>query len=76
MLLAHGREAHPPSMAPLSTGVVSRAAHNTPLPAQVRRRLVEHCRLASLPNHAAEVGTSRACASKWVTATDSARSGS
>jgi transposase len=39
---------------------------NAPLTAQGRRRLVERCRTRPIAHVAAEMGISRACASKWV----------
>ena len=39
---------------------------NAPLTIQGRRRLVERCRTRPIAHVAAEMGISRACASKWV----------
>ncbi len=39
---------------------------NAPLPLEGRRRLVERCRTRPIAHVAAEMGISRACASKWV----------
>lgn len=40
--------------------------HNAPLSPEGRRRLVERCRTRPITHVAAEMGTSRATASKWV----------
>ena len=43
------------------------AAHrNAPLPVEGRRRLVQRCQTRPLSHVAAEMGISRACASKWM----------
>ena len=39
---------------------------NAPLSAEGRRRLIERCRTRPIAHVAAEMGISRACASKWV----------
>ena len=39
---------------------------NAPLSLEGRRRLVEQCRTRPIPHAAAEMGISRACASKWA----------
>lgn len=39
---------------------------NAPLSAEGRRRLVERCQTRPIAHVAAEMGISRACASKWV----------
>ena len=39
---------------------------NAPLSVEGRRRLVERCRTRPIAHVAAEMGISRACASKWV----------
>src|SRR5918995_2396633 len=39
---------------------------NAPLSVEGRRRLVERCRSRPIAHVAAEMGISRACASKWV----------
>lgn len=39
---------------------------NAPLTVEGRRRLVERCRTRPIAHVAAEMGISRACASKWV----------
>lgn len=39
---------------------------NAPLSIEGRRRLVERCRTRPIGHVAAEMGISRACASKWV----------
>lgn len=39
---------------------------NAPLSIEGRRRLVERCKIRPIAHVAAERGTSRACASKWV----------
>ncbi|GHB51331.1 hypothetical protein GCM10010377_47930 [Streptomyces viridiviolaceus] len=39
---------------------------NAPLSLEGRRRLVEHCLARPIAHVAAEMGISRACASKWV----------
>lgn len=39
---------------------------NSPLSFEGRRRLVERCRTRPMAHVAAEMGISRACASKWV----------
>lgn len=46
---------------------MSRTAHaNAPLSHEGRRRLVERCATRPIAHIAAEMGISRACASKWV----------
>jgi hypothetical protein len=40
--------------------------HNAPLTVEGRRRLVQRCRDRPIAHVAAEMGISRACASKWV----------
>ncbi|MFW6723741.1 helix-turn-helix domain-containing protein [Streptomyces sp. MAR4 CNY-716] len=40
--------------------------HNAPLSPEGRRRLVQRCRTRPIAHVAAEMGISRACASKWV----------
>lgn len=42
------------------------AHRNAPLSVEGRRRLVERCRTRPIAHIAAEMGISRACASKWV----------
>ncbi|BAC68689.1 putative IS481 family IS1122-like transposase [Streptomyces avermitilis MA-4680 = NBRC 14893] len=39
---------------------------NAPLSVEGRRRLVERCKSRPIAHVAAEMGISRACASKWV----------
>lgn len=39
---------------------------NAPLTVEGRRRLIERCRTRPIAHVAAEMGISRACASKWV----------
>ena len=39
---------------------------NAPLSIEGRRRLVDRCRTRPIAHVAAEMGISRACASKWV----------
>jgi transposase len=39
---------------------------NAPLSVEGRRRLIERCRTRPIAHVAAEMGISRACASKWV----------
>ncbi|GGQ19892.1 hypothetical protein GCM10010279_29680 [Streptomyces mutabilis] len=39
---------------------------NAPLSIEGRRRLVERCKTRPIAHVAAEMGISRACASKWV----------
>jgi transposase len=39
---------------------------NSPLSIEGRRRLVERCQTRPIAHVAAEMGISRACASKWV----------
>lgn len=39
---------------------------NAPLSAEGRRRLIERCKTRPIAHVAAEMGISRACASKWV----------
>ncbi|ADI07016.1 integrase family protein [Streptomyces bingchenggensis BCW-1] len=42
------------------------AHHNAPLSAEGRRRLIARCQTRPIAHVAAEMGISRACASKWV----------
>lgn len=50
----------------MTAHTMNRVHRNAPLSVEGRRRLVERCRTRPIAHVAAEMGISRACASKWV----------